>query len=559
MVSPSPDAGPVIELYDTTLRDGSQREGISYTLDDKIRIAERLDAFGVTFIEGGWPGSNPKDVEFFARVRELDLKHAVVAAFGSTRRASLGPENDASLRAMLDAKTAVCTIFGKSSTLHVTDVLRTTLEDNLKMIEETVAYLVSEKKRVVYDAEHFFDGYRADSAYALETLRAAIRGGAETVVLCDTNGGSLPWDVEQIVRHVVTTLGHRVGIHAHDDTGCGVANSVAAIRGGASHVQGTINGYGERCGNANLSVVIPNLELKLGKRCLLPGKLAEVSEVSRFVAEVANLAPDPHMAYVGKSAFAHKGGVHVAAMRRNADSYQHVDPELVGNAMRVVVSELSGRGNVLSKAEELGVHVSEGAELETLREIKEAEARGVSYDSAEASVALLLTRKAQDYQPLFRVVDYQVQVGRRGNHGFAEAVVKLEVGTHVLHTAAEGNGPVSALDAALRKALTPVYPALAGIHLADYKVRILDGKDGTGATTRVLLDSRDDHRAWSTVGASPNIIEASVDALVDSIEYGLMQSGVRVSDAALSRSSDVESSRGAGLRSPSSRGESLAK
>jgi 2-isopropylmalate synthase len=559
MVSPSPDAGPVIELYDTTLRDGSQREGISYTLDDKIRIAERLDAFGVTFIEGGWPGSNPKDVEFFARVRDLDLKHAVVAAFGSTRRASLGPENDASLRAMLEAKTAVCTIFGKSSTLHVTDVLRTTLEDNLKMIEETVAYLVSEKKRVVYDAEHFFDGYRADSAYALETLRAAIRGGAETVVLCDTNGGSLPWDVEQIVRHVVTTLGHRVGIHAHDDTGCGVANSVAAIRGGASHVQGTINGYGERCGNANLSVVIPNLELKLGKRCLLPGKLAEVSEVSRFVAEVANLAPDPHMAYVGKSAFAHKGGVHVAAMRRNADSYQHVDPELVGNAMRVVVSELSGRGNVLSKAEELGVHVSEGAELETLREIKEAEARGVSYDSAEASVALLLTRKAQDYQPLFRVVDYQVQVGRRGNHGFAEAVVKLEVGTHVLHTAAEGNGPVSALDAALRKALTPVYPALAGIHLADYKVRILDGKDGTGATTRVLLDSRDDHRAWSTVGASPNIIEASVDALVDSIEYGLMQSGVRVSDAALSRSSDVESSRGAGLRSPSSRGESLAK
>jgi 2-isopropylmalate synthase len=559
MSSPSPDAGPVIELYDTTLRDGSQREGISYTLDDKIRIAERLYAFGVTFIEGGWPGSNPKDVEFFARVRELDLKHAVVAAFGSTRRASLGPENDASLRAMLDAKTAVCTIFGKSSTLHVTDVLRTTLEDNLKMIEETVAYLVSEKKRVVYDAEHFFDGYRADSAYALETLRAAIRGGAETVVLCDTNGGSLPWDVEQIVRHVVTTLGHRVGIHAHDDTGCGVANSVAAIRGGASHVQGTINGYGERCGNANLSVVIPNLELKLGKRCLLPGKLAEVSEVSRFVAEVANLAPDPHMAYVGKSAFAHKGGVHVAAMRRNADSYQHVDPELVGNAMRVVVSELSGRGNVLSKAEELGVHVSEGAELETLREIKEAEARGVSYDSAEASVALLLTRKAQDYQPLFRVVDYQVQVGRRGNHGFAEAVVKLEVGTHVLHTAAEGNGPVSALDAALRKALTPVYPALAGIHLADYKVRILDGKDGTGATTRVLLDSRDDHRAWSTVGASPNIIEASVDALVDSIEYGLMQSGVRVSDAALSRSSDVESSRGAGLRSPSSRGESLAK
>jgi 2-isopropylmalate synthase len=558
MSSPSPAAGPVLELYDTTLRDGSQREGISYTLDDKIRIAERLDAFGVTFIEGGWPGSNPKDVEFFARARDLDLKHAVIAAFGSTRRASLGPENDASLRAMLEAKTKVCTIFGKSSTLHVTEVLRTTLEDNLKMIEETVAYLVSEKRRVVYDAEHFFDGYGRDPGYALETLRAAVRGGAETVVLCDTNGGSLPWDVEEIVRSVVAALAHPVGIHAHDDTGCGVANSVAAVRGGASHVQGTINGYGERCGNANLSVVIPNLELKLGRRCLLPGKLAELAEVSRFVADVANLAPDPHMAYVGKSAFAHKGGVHVAAMRRNSDSYQHVDPEIVGNAMRVVVSELSGRGNVLSKAEELGVHVSEGAELEALREIKEAEARGVSYDSAEASVALLLTRKATDYQPLFRVVVYQVQVGRRGNHGFAEAVVKLEVGTHVLHTAAEGNGPVSALDAALRKALTPVYPTLASIHLADYKVRILDGNDGTGATTRVLLDSRDEHRAWSTVGASPNIIEASVDALVDSIEYGLMQSGVRVSDAALSRSSDVDSSRTA-VRSPSTRGESLAK
>ena len=537
-----------VEIYDTTLRDGSQREGISYTLDDKLRIAKKLDEFGVAFIEGGWPGSNPKDAEFFARARDTEFRTALVTAFGSTRRAKHGADADASLKAMLEAGTKVCTLFGKSSTLHVTEVLRTTLEENLAMIEESVRFLVSEKRRVIYDAEHFFDGYRADPGYAIETLRAALRGGAEIVVLCDTNGGSLPWDVEIVTQAVKQALEdggggagapptHRIGIHAHDDTGCGVSNSLAAIRAGAVQVQGTINGYGERCGNANLSVVIPNLELKLGVACLEPGRLGELSELSRFVAEVANLAPDTHMAYVGKSAFAHKGGVHVAAMRRHVDSYQHVDPALVGNQMRVVVSELSGRGNVLSKAEELGVHVSEGSEIETLKEIKEAEARGVSYESAEASVALLLGRKAPDYQPLFSVLEYKVEVGRRGgSETFAEAVVKLRVGAQTLHTAAEGIGPVSALDGALRKALTPVYPALADIHLADYKVRILDGKDGTQATTRVLLDSRSGERAWSTVGASANIIEASLDALVDSIEYGLLQSGARLADAKLVRS-----------------------
>ena len=527
-----------VEIYDTTLRDGSQREGISYTLEDKLRIAKRLDEFGVAFIEGGWPGSNPKDAEFFARARDTEFRSALITAFGSTRRAKLGPDGDPSLRAMLEAGTKVCTIFGKSSTLHVTEVLRTTLEENLAMIEESVRFLVSEKRRVIYDAEHFFDGYQLDSAYALETLRAALRGGAETVVLCDTNGGGLPWDIEQATRAVLEALppGSRVGMHAHDDTGCGVSNSLAAVRAGAVHVQGTINGYGERCGNANLSVIIPNLELKLGIRCLEAGRLLELAELSRFVAEVANLAPDTHMAYVGKSAFAHKGGVHVAAMRRHADSYQHVDPALVGNEMRVVVSELSGRANVLSKAEELGVHVSEGSEIETLREIKEAEARGVSYESAEASVALLLGRKAPDYLPLFSVVEYKVEVGRRsGSETFAEAVVKLRVGTHTLHTASEGIGPVGALDGALRKALTPVYPTLANIHLADYKVRILDGADGTQATTRVLIDSKSGERTWSTVGASPNIIQASLEALVDSIEYGLLQSGVRLADATLAK------------------------
>jgi 2-isopropylmalate synthase len=528
-------SAPSVELYDTTLRDGAQREGISYTLEDKLRIAEKLDEFGVAFIEGGWPGSNPKDAAFFERAKDREFKHAVVTAFGSTRRAKLGPESDPSLRALLDAGTAACTLVGKTWTLHVTEVLRTTLEENLQMIEESIAYLVSQKRRVIYDAEHFFDGYRESPEYALETLRAALRGGAETVVLCETNGGGLPWFVEETTRAVVDALGpsHRVGIHAHDDAGCGVANSLAAVRGGATHVQGTINGYGERCGNANLSVIAPNLELKLGVRCLLPGKLVEVSELSRFVAEVANLAPDAHMAYVGRSAFAHKGGIHVAAMRRSAASYQHVDPSLVGNESRVVVSELSGRGNVLSKAEELGVKVSEGIDLEALNDIKAAEARGVSYEGAEASVALLLGRKSKDYQPLFQVLDFETRVGRRGaGETYAEATVKLKVGSQTLHTAAEGNGPVSALDAALRKALTPVYPALAGIHLADYKVRILDGKDATGATTRVLIDSRDEHRDWSTVGASPNIIQASLEALVASIEYGLLQNGVRPPEVA---------------------------
>ncbi|HEY2404918.1 MAG TPA: citramalate synthase [Polyangiaceae bacterium] len=526
------DASPLVQIYDTTLRDGTQREGISYTLDDKFRIAERLDAFGVAFIEGGWPGSNPKDEEFFARAREHSWKHAKITAFGSTRRAGIAPGDDPSMRALIAAGTEVCTLFGKSWTLHVSEVLRTTLDENLRMIEDSVAFLRSEGRRAIYDAEHFFDGYRADPAYALETLRAAIRGGAEVVVLCDTNGGSLPWDVEQVVRTVAEAVGHPLGIHAHDDTGCGVANSVAAVRGGARHVQGTINGYGERCGNANLSVIIPNLELKLGLRALAAGRLTEISELSHFVAEVANLSPDSHMAYVGKSAFAHKGGVHVAAMRRNADSYQHVAPELVGNQMRVVVSELSGRGNVLSKAEELGVTVSQGAELATLREIKEAEARGLSYESAEASVALLLQRKADDYVPLFEVVDYQIQVGkRRDSETFAEAMVKVRVGADILHTAAEGNGPVSALDVALRKALAPAYPAVDEIHLADYKVRILDGSDGTQAITRVLIDSRNGQHSWSTVGASANIIEASMHALVDSIEYGLIQSGAKLPES----------------------------
>ncbi len=518
---------PRVSIYDTTLRDGSQGEGVSYTVTDKLRIAERLDHFGVAFIEGGWPGSNPKDAEFFARASDRQWKHSRIAAFGSTRRANKAPEDDPNLRALVDSKAPVCTIFGKSWNLHVTDVLRTTLETNLEMIEESVRFLVESGRVVMYDAEHFFDGYAADPGYALETLRAAKRGGADTLVLCDTNGGNLPWRIEEIVQTVRRELDHPVGIHAHDDTGCGVANSVAAVRAGASQVQGTINGIGERCGNANLSVIIPNLELKLGMKAVPEGRLRELGEVARFVAEVANLTPNEHMAYVGRAAFAHKGGVHVAAMRRHVDSYQHVDPALVGNEMRVVVSELSGKGNVLSKAEELGVTFDAGTEVEALEDIKAAEARGLSYEGAEASVSLLLQRKRNDYEPFFQVLDYQALVGMRQNAAFVEATVRLRVGGEIVHTAGAGNGPVSALDSALRKALVPFYPALETMHLADYKVRILDSGSGTGAITRVLIDSRDETGEWSTVGASPNIIEASMDALLDSIEYGLLKSGVQ--------------------------------
>lgn len=515
------DAPSSIEIYDTTLRDGSQGEGVSYTASDKIRIAQRLDHFGVAYIEGGWPGSNPKDVEFFERAKDLEWKCAQIAAFGSTRRANLAAEDDPNLRSLIDSAAPVCTIFGKTWTLHVTDVLRTTLDSNLAMIEESVAFLVAQNKYVIFDAEHFFDGYRADPEYALATLEAASRGGAKTLSLCDTNGGSLPWQIEKIVRAVRARITTPLGIHAHDDTGCGVANSLAAVMAGAHQVQGTINGIGERCGNANLSVIIPNLELKIGVQALPRGKLAELTETSRFVAEIANLSPHKGMAYVGRSAFAHKGGVHVAAMRRHVDSYQHVDPALVGNEMRVVVSDLSGRANVASMAEGMGVTVDADLELETLREIKEAESRGLSYEGAEASVTLLLQRKQAGYHPPFEVLDYQAMVGRRQGTEFVEATVRLQVQGQVIHTAGDGNGPVGALDSALRKALSSHYAQLSNIHLADYKVRILDSNSGTGAITRVLIDSRDGRGGWSTVGASANIIEASMMALIDSFEFGL--------------------------------------
>lgn len=524
-----------VELYDTTLRDGTQREGISLSCDDKIRIAKRLDALGVTFIEGGWPGSNPKDVAFFDRAKEMTWQTATITAFGSTRRAGIAPGDDPSMQALIDSGVSVCTIFGKSSVLHVTEVLRTTRDENLAMIEDSVAWLVGQGRRVIYDAEHFFDGYRLDANYALATVAAAARGGAETVVLCDTNGGSVPWDVEETVRVVRTQLASlnlgrdvKVGIHAHNDGELAVANSLAAVRGGAAHVQGTINGYGERCGNANLCAIIPDLELKMDRRCVPEGQLRHLYELSHFVAEVANLSADEHMAYVGRSAFAHKGGVHVAAMRRDASSYQHIDPEQVGNRMRVVVSELSGRGNVLHIAEEFGLDVESEAAVDVLDEIKQHEAKGYSFEAAEASVALKVKRRDKGYEPLFRIVDYKVLIGHeRDLEAYAEATVKVAIGDEIYHTASEGCGPVGALDAALRRALTPVYPAVERIHLKDYKVRILDGSTGTASTTRVLIDNADDEEEWSTVGASQNIIEASIRALVDGIEYGLERERAR--------------------------------
>ncbi|MDI3281215.1 MAG: citramalate synthase [Bacillota bacterium] len=514
-----------VEVYDTTLRDGAQREGISFSVEDKLRLARRLDALGVDYIEGGWPGSNPKDSQFFARAGELKLKHALLAAFGSTRRAGVRAEEDGQLAALLAAETPVVTIFGKAWDLHVTEALQTSLEENLRMVEESVRYLKGKGRRVIFDAEHFFDGYRANPQYALRVLAAAEEGGAEVLVLCDTNGGALPSEVARTVAEVRAATALPIGIHAHNDGALAVANTLLAVEAGAVHVQGTINGYGERCGNADLCAVLPNLQLKLGRECVSPEQLATLTEVSRYVSELANLPPQSNQPFVGSSAFAHKGGVHVSAVMRRPETYEHIRPELVGNQRRVLISELAGASNIRYKAEEYGLSLDTPDRARTVLEtVKLLEHQGYSFEGAEGSFELLLRKALGLHQPRFELLGFRLIVEKREQNGepLAEATLKLRVGERVVHTAAEGDGPVNALDNALRKALEEVYPRLRQIRLTDFKVRVLDESSGTAAKVRVLIESRDDHRSWGTVGVSTNIIEASWRALVDSIEYGLL-------------------------------------
>jgi 2-isopropylmalate synthase len=521
-----------ISVYDTTLRDGTQREGISLSVEDKLKVARRLDEAGFHYVEGGYPGSNPKDVEFFSRVGELNLKRAKLVAFGSTRRPN-APTPDANLKALTDVDTPCVCIVAKSWLLHVENVLGTTPEENLQMITDSVRYLREAGREVIYDAEHFFDGYKDDPTYALATLRAAADAGASWLVLCDTNGGALPDEIGTIVRAARAAMpkGSRLGIHTHNDGELAVANTLAGIAAGAEQVQGTINGYGERTGNANLCSIVPNLQLKLGYRCVSDEELRQLTELSRYVAEVANLAPDTHLPYVGASSFAHKAGLHVNAVLKNAKCYEHITPEIVGNRQRILVSELSGRSNVLIKAQQYGLDLENrsGDVRRVLDTVKQLENEGFQFEAAEASFELLVRRLRPDYVPPFQLVDFLVLVERRTGAGLlAEATVKIRVGETILHTAAEGNGPVSALDAAMRKALHQFYPRLADVHLVDYKVRVLDGNDGTAAVVRVSIDTSDGHESWGTVGSSPNIIEASWLALVDSLEYAL----VRTSESA---------------------------
>jgi 2-isopropylmalate synthase len=535
-----------VSLYDTTLRDGTQGEGVSLSCDDKLRIARRLDEFGMDYIEGGWPGSNPKDMEFFERAQsELSLKHARIAAFGSTCKAGVAPADDPQVQLLIQANTPVVTIFGKTWELHVTEVLRTTMEENLRMIRATVQYLKEHGKEVIYDAEHFFDGYKDNPEYALSTLQAAILGGADSVVLCDTNGGCLPWEIEEAVAAVrQEVLGledetpHGIlppaaqvtlGIHAHNDSETGVANSLAAVRRGCNQIQATVNGYGERCGNANMVSIIPSLQLKMGYELVSDEKLSQLTEISRYVSELANLSPDSHQPFVGSSAFAHKGGTHVNAVVKQTMSYQHIDPALVGNETRVLVSELSGKDNIAVKSKEFGlIEMSREEERQVLQQIKELENAGFAFESAEASVELLLRRMRKGYEPPFALIDFTANVEHRSGRGmFSEATVKVQVGDEVFHEVAEGNGPVNAMNLALRKAIHKFYPRLSRVHLTDYKVRILDSKSGTGAMVRVLIDSADGERSWTTVGASTNIIEASWIALAAAVEYFILTDGER--------------------------------
>ncbi len=514
-----------IALYDTTLRDGTQGAGITLSAQDKLAIAERLDDFGVDYIEGGWPGSNPKDLEFFAQAAVRSWRHARITAFGSTRRAGIAPEQDENLQMMLAAGTPAVAVFGKTWDLHVREALRTTLDENLLMIEDSVRYLKARGVEVVYDAEHYFDGWKANPDYARATLAAARSGGADVVVLCDTNGGCLPFEIRAGLEAARAAIDGPLGIHTHNDGEVGVANAIVAVRAGAVHVQGTVNGIGERCGNANLISIIPNLQLKLGYECVPEASLRRLGELARFVSELANMAPNEYQPFVGKNAFAHKGGVHVSAVMAHPPTYEHVPPESVGNERRVVVSDLSGRANVLYKAEEMGLDLSKDRPevREILGQLKQLEHAGFQFEGAEASFELLVRRTMGQHRPAFTLKGLRIMV-EKGPHGeaAAEASIRLAVDGQEEHTAAEGNGPVHALDRALRKALERFYPEIGKVRLVDYKVRVLNADAATAAKVRVLIQSTDGVRTWGTVGVSENVVEASWQALVDSLEYVLL-------------------------------------
>ncbi len=515
-----------VKIYDTTLRDGTQGEGISFSVTDKLLITEKLDQFGVDYIEGGFPGSNPRDITYFQEARKLKLKHAKLAAFGSTRRAGVNASEDAQLKTLLDSGMPVMTIVGKTWTLHVTEILRTTLEENLAMIEDSARYLTAQGREVIYDAEHFFDGYRADPEYAFRTLAAAIKGGVSNLSLCDTNGGTLVDDFKVIVGRVVSEFGaDKVGVHCHNDSGLGVALTLAGVGAGASLVQGTANGYGERTGNANLFTVLPSLFLKMDRTANCAKNLTQLRDLSLYFDELANLKPDTKTPYIGASAFAHKGGLHANAAQKVKSSYEHIDPSLVGNRTRVLVSDMAGRSSIAMKAKELGFALDEkDPAMKTLiDELKDLEFRGYEFEAADASLKLLMARALGQAKTFFDVEGYRVSVERRGTESVSEATVKLKINGESVHTVAECTGPVGALDKALRVALESVYPQLKKVELRDYKVRILDSRAGANARTRVFIESGDGREVWGTVGVSDNIIDASWEALTDAVNYKLLQ------------------------------------
>jgi len=526
LVPRDPGLPEAVEIYDTTLRDGAQLEGISLTVDDKLRIADELDELGVHFIEGGWPGANPKDIEFFERAaRELRFERSLLVAFGSTRRPRGKVDDDPTLRNLLDAGTSAVCIVGKSWDYHVTEALRTTLDEGEAMVADSVEFLTAPGVRVLFDAEHFFDGWKHNPEFSLRVLEAAAERGAETLVLCDTNGGSLPNEIEATVREVTRHFKDdvKVAVHLHDDTGCGVANALAGVRGGAVQVQGTINGYGERTGNCNLTTIIPNLTLKMGVRTLPDGRLARLTSTANRIAEIVNFTPDPQAPYVGSSAFAHKAGLHVSAISRRKDAYEHINPDAVGNGTRFVVSEMAGKATMDLKAKEIGLDLDGPALTSVIEELKRLEHEGYHFEAADGSLELLMRRATGWTQPFFELESYRVIVaeGEDLRHD-TEAIVKLKVNGERVGRIGEGNGPVNALDAAVRAAIGQGYPQLAKVHLTDFKVRVLDTAKGTGAVTRVLIDSTNGRRSWSTIGVSENIIQASWQALEDSLVYGLL-------------------------------------